>query len=1227
MINIEKTVKRLLLAALSVSVIANSTCVFADSPSADDIVASSVVMKVGFANSYVFGEEKPIDSNTNVVPVIVSDRTFVPLRFISENFGAEVGYNESDRSITVTSDGKTAVLQVDSNLMSVGDEKVTLDAAPFINSDRTLVPVRAVSEAIGKSVAWHRSGIVAVGNISDISDEAAQQISGMFKKAAPDVTGEEYIKETDVEDNFTKFFDRKYIFASGNINPKEGAIELTVKPQKDSVSLSSSHYWWPFQILPIKKLQRSDGLLMTCSCNISNENPNTGVRFVYYTDTERYAAYATELKYDAFEQFNLAFTWKAGDSIKVYKNGVELASAPMQDGVADEFIPYAMHIARQFPWGTSQARISTKGLTAAELEKDSSKPFERTSDTSCIIDNNMDSAHYYETNWHTSSKYSMLVPIYNEAKQVFRFGQENTIFPLAARNSSGAAKDYTVKVEVTDSLGNNALTAEKTVSVPSDGMYHTYEWGLPLTNVDYYDVHTTITLDGKTVNEIDSNMSIILANEESVADGKYAKAYGQQMAYGYDMDVFTKLGASITREMSTFKWDEIEPEKGRFEWDRSDGYVEEARKKGVEVLATLGWTPIWAGKELTAEQKAAFSYVYEDIPSANLPRDWDEYANYVYQTVSRYKDVVKYWEIGNEVNFCAPYCNLSFAGTVDDYYKMLSVAYEAVKRADPTAVVSTAGFSGNTPGVTDFTGPERLAYECDTTFKDGYFDIFAFHSYDGLKLWEPLMKSIQEKRPDAELWQNEEMAFTISNPEQQAYVGVGKYSQFMVAGCDRYFQFGTPDFECFVTKYTRSPGLSYQPVATYNSLIRKCDENMGKLEGFPHEKNYSINGVFKRTDGKYLTFVGTETGVSTFYFENKIDAAYDMYGKDVAVGVDGDNNYATCEKVLYVITDDMPKIADVKTGSVKQYISNSGFEDNEGDIAGGLSTLRVGKWTVNDEQSGITDDSNSGKYAMFMKANSGEKVTASQSINLTKAGSYEFKANIKKLSGSAKLSLGVSVKNNSTQVEETSRLSDFGDSYGEYSCTFDIMDDSDSGSEIILTLSGDGEIAVDDVSLTADGESSEDKVNFVSDGGLENGIGNTVWTLSYDGVNGKTTYMPGEGVGGSNAAMLAASGSGQLLLKQVLYLNQTGKYKISAKYKAVDGTNIVPYVALWDRGNDKWATTDLRAVPKLYAYKYKEISCEYDAEEVSKESCYLYIGVFSGEGTVMVDDIAIELIE
>ncbi len=96
------------------------------------------------------GEQLKFDQE----PIEENGRLLVPVRAIFESLGAEVTYDEGDGVITATNDERTVVMQIDNTEMGNGTEIITLDVAPQIVGDRTMVPLRAISESFGADVEY-----------------------------------------------------------------------------------------------------------------------------------------------------------------------------------------------------------------------------------------------------------------------------------------------------------------------------------------------------------------------------------------------------------------------------------------------------------------------------------------------------------------------------------------------------------------------------------------------------------------------------------------------------------------------------------------------------------------------------------------------------------------------------------------------------------------------------------------------------------------------------------------------------------------------------------------------------------------------------------------------------------------------------------------------------------------------------------------------------------------
>lgn len=88
-------------------------------------------------------------------PVLESGRTLVPLRAIFEALGAEVNWDEKTQTVEATKASKVISLQIGSTSLYVDGVVVVLDVPAKLINSRTLVPVRAISEAFGCKVDWN----------------------------------------------------------------------------------------------------------------------------------------------------------------------------------------------------------------------------------------------------------------------------------------------------------------------------------------------------------------------------------------------------------------------------------------------------------------------------------------------------------------------------------------------------------------------------------------------------------------------------------------------------------------------------------------------------------------------------------------------------------------------------------------------------------------------------------------------------------------------------------------------------------------------------------------------------------------------------------------------------------------------------------------------------------------------------------------------------------------
>ena len=110
-----------------------------------------VKLKRGFIPTVFYDDEK---IEFDQIPVIENGRTLVPLRAIFEKIGAEVDWNEADKTVTAQKDDTQISLTIDNTTAVKNGEKIELDVPAKIVNGRTLVPVRFVADCFGVDVDW-----------------------------------------------------------------------------------------------------------------------------------------------------------------------------------------------------------------------------------------------------------------------------------------------------------------------------------------------------------------------------------------------------------------------------------------------------------------------------------------------------------------------------------------------------------------------------------------------------------------------------------------------------------------------------------------------------------------------------------------------------------------------------------------------------------------------------------------------------------------------------------------------------------------------------------------------------------------------------------------------------------------------------------------------------------------------------------------------------------------
>ena len=129
-------------------------------PDAED--SENIIMYVGSNKAFIKGVETPLD----VAPVVKNGRTLLPARFVAESLGAVVRFDEANNKVIIETDLAGIIIKIGAKEISVCGENIPIDVPAQIINGRTLLPLRAIAEALNQKVNYFddgRNGLIILG--------------------------------------------------------------------------------------------------------------------------------------------------------------------------------------------------------------------------------------------------------------------------------------------------------------------------------------------------------------------------------------------------------------------------------------------------------------------------------------------------------------------------------------------------------------------------------------------------------------------------------------------------------------------------------------------------------------------------------------------------------------------------------------------------------------------------------------------------------------------------------------------------------------------------------------------------------------------------------------------------------------------------------------------------------------------------------------------------------
>lgn len=212
----------------------------------------------------------------------------------------------------------------------------------------------------------------------------------------------------------------------------------------------------------------------------------------------------------------------------------------------------------------------------------------------------------------------------------------------------------------------------------------------------YLRLHATMT-SGTTVEERTLRLATIPVY--SHADSRFGLNHA--FAWPDMLTLCRQAGVLWMRDWSP-KWQDVEPEKGRFTFAEADAQIDRILKESLRVMCVLAFpSSNWSSSAPAsvppsnseprsqapdAERQRDDILVEVGTPYARMgyaPRDMAEFENYVSRTVDHYKDRIHDWQVFNEPIY-TPYSLPKAAGyTTADYIRHIEAFVRAARLADP----------------------------------------------------------------------------------------------------------------------------------------------------------------------------------------------------------------------------------------------------------------------------------------------------------------------------------------------------------------------------------------------------------------------------------------------------------------------------------------------------------------------------------------------------------------
>ncbi|MEK4628610.1 copper amine oxidase N-terminal domain-containing protein [Solibacillus sp. FSL R7-0682] len=135
---------------------------------------NSIILSPESSTAFINGQKV-----SAVQPIVKDGRTLVPLRFISEGFGAKVDFNSKSQYITIKYANQTISLKIGEKSISINGKLSKMDGAASIYNNATYIPLRYIGEAFNKKIIYLKNEKIQPYSLIIIRDIDATAIENL----------------------------------------------------------------------------------------------------------------------------------------------------------------------------------------------------------------------------------------------------------------------------------------------------------------------------------------------------------------------------------------------------------------------------------------------------------------------------------------------------------------------------------------------------------------------------------------------------------------------------------------------------------------------------------------------------------------------------------------------------------------------------------------------------------------------------------------------------------------------------------------------------------------------------------------------------------------------------------------------------------------------------------------------------------------------------------------